>query len=387
MPCAAAQRCVEALLRLYAFRQDDAAASDLPLLDGRWGDDLFNPETLKQLGVKIGGMAECRGRCRRRPDGRRHHPRRRGAAWRGGGAARHYGNRLLGKLKGQRELSVDDAVLRLLALRQRQLLAVLATRGTPPPRRSAWPRRRIRAGARRCKPCNAVARIPSGPRSTPAPACRTASARRRWTNCRPNCEADQLPLHHAAHTGTDRRIAGRAARWRPMPRVHSVASMISNPPSPSAPAAHPETGDDRAEQRFEPISSDTRVALRAPARGSARTWRTAWRIAPDTACRTRSPAPPAAPAVRPAATRRAGCSPPQRLHSAPRQRQCRDFPAGRRSPGQADQHRAQQRGGQHQRIAEIERQLRPAGQQPDARQRQRAGEEQRCAAGAAAAIP
>ncbi|HCJ30413.1 MAG TPA: DUF3482 domain-containing protein, partial [Pseudomonas sp.] len=41
----------------------------------------------------------------------------------------HYGNRLLGKLKGQRELTVDDAVLRLLALRQRQLLAALAARG------------------------------------------------------------------------------------------------------------------------------------------------------------------------------------------------------------------------------------------------------------------
>ncbi len=49
------QRCVEALLKLYAFRPQDAAASDLPLLDGRWGDDLFNPETLKQLGVRVGG--------------------------------------------------------------------------------------------------------------------------------------------------------------------------------------------------------------------------------------------------------------------------------------------------------------------------------------------
>ena len=29
---------------LYAFRRDDAHASDLPLLDGRWGDDLFNPK-------------------------------------------------------------------------------------------------------------------------------------------------------------------------------------------------------------------------------------------------------------------------------------------------------------------------------------------------------
>ena len=49
------QACVEALLRLYAFRKEDASAADLPLLDGRWGDDLFNPETLKQLGIKVGG--------------------------------------------------------------------------------------------------------------------------------------------------------------------------------------------------------------------------------------------------------------------------------------------------------------------------------------------
>ena len=42
-----------------------------------------------------------------------------------GGSAqtlRNYGQRLKGKLKGQRELTVDDAVLRLLALRQQQLL-------------------------------------------------------------------------------------------------------------------------------------------------------------------------------------------------------------------------------------------------------------------------
>ena len=49
----------------------------------------------------------------------------------GGGAqtARHYGNRILGKLRGERELTVDDAVLRLLALRQGQLLKALAARG------------------------------------------------------------------------------------------------------------------------------------------------------------------------------------------------------------------------------------------------------------------
>ncbi|MCF5613731.1 GTPase/DUF3482 domain-containing protein, partial [Pseudomonas syringae] len=49
------QQCVEALLKLYSFRKDDVSTSDLPLMDGRWGDDLFNPETLKLMGVRVGG--------------------------------------------------------------------------------------------------------------------------------------------------------------------------------------------------------------------------------------------------------------------------------------------------------------------------------------------
>ncbi|MHB0818661.1 GTPase/DUF3482 domain-containing protein [Stutzerimonas stutzeri] len=129
------QACVEALLRLYAFRKGDAAAADLPLLDGRWGDDLFNPETLKQLGVKVGGGMAAGAAAGAGVDlmvgGITLGAAALLGALAGGGAqtARHYGNRLLGKLKGQRELTVDDAVLRLLALRQRQLLTTLAARG------------------------------------------------------------------------------------------------------------------------------------------------------------------------------------------------------------------------------------------------------------------
>ncbi|MEE4461966.1 DUF3482 domain-containing protein, partial [Azotobacter chroococcum] len=129
------QRCVEALLRLYAFRPEDAAAADLPLAGGRWGDDLFNPETLKQLGVKIGGGLAAGAAAGAGVDllvgGLTLGAAALLGALAGGGAqtARHYGNRILGKLRGERELSVDDAVLRLLALRQRQLLAALAARG------------------------------------------------------------------------------------------------------------------------------------------------------------------------------------------------------------------------------------------------------------------
>lgn len=129
------QRCVEALLALYAFRADAAEAGALPLLDGRWGDDLFNPETLKRLGVQLGGGLAAGAAAGAGID------LLLGGLSLGAGAAlgalaggawqtlRHYGGRLRGKLSGQRELTVDDAVLRLLALRQRQLLAALERRG------------------------------------------------------------------------------------------------------------------------------------------------------------------------------------------------------------------------------------------------------------------
>jgi hypothetical protein len=129
------QRCVEAMLRLYTFRQDDAAASDLPLMDGRWGDDLFNPETLRQMGVQVGGGFAAGAAAGAGIDlmvgGLTLGAATLLGALAGGGAqtARLYGGRLLGKLRGERELTVDDAVLRLLAVRQRMLLEALIARG------------------------------------------------------------------------------------------------------------------------------------------------------------------------------------------------------------------------------------------------------------------
>ncbi|WP_437880187.1 GTPase/DUF3482 domain-containing protein [Pseudomonas sp. LRF_L74] len=129
------QGCVEALLRLYAFRKDDARASELPLAGGRWGDDLFNPETLRQLGVKVGGGMAAGAAAGAGIDLLVGGITLGGAALlgalAGGGlqTARNYGGRLLGKLRGQRELTLDDGVLRLLALRQRHLLAALGARG------------------------------------------------------------------------------------------------------------------------------------------------------------------------------------------------------------------------------------------------------------------
>ncbi|QVI75089.1 GTPase/DUF3482 domain-containing protein [Pseudomonas syringae] len=129
------QQCVEALLKLYAFRKGDVSSSDLPLMDGRWGDDLFNPETLKLMGVRVGGGVAAGAAAGAGVDLMVGGVTLGAAALVGaiaGGAlstARSYGGRLLGKLKGRRELTVDDAVLRLLALRQRHLLLALGVRG------------------------------------------------------------------------------------------------------------------------------------------------------------------------------------------------------------------------------------------------------------------
>ncbi|MDI3513693.1 MAG: hypothetical protein PWP40_922 [Rhodocyclaceae bacterium] len=129
------QACVDALLRLYRFRPDDARMNALPLTDGRWDDDLFNPETLRQMGVRLGtgaaagaaagvgidlmtggltlGAAAALGALA-------------GGLWQTFG---HYGERIAARLRGHRELTVDDAILRIVALRQRELLAALEGRG------------------------------------------------------------------------------------------------------------------------------------------------------------------------------------------------------------------------------------------------------------------
>jgi hypothetical protein len=129
------QACVDALLALYRFRSDDVDAGQLPLIDGRWEDDLFHPETLRMLGVKIGGGAAAGAAAGVGIDlmvgGVTLGAAAALGALIGGGwqALRHLGDRLLGKLTGRIELTVNDVILRLLALRQLHLLAALESRG------------------------------------------------------------------------------------------------------------------------------------------------------------------------------------------------------------------------------------------------------------------
>jgi hypothetical protein len=127
--------CVQALLALYNFRAHDYAADLLPLAGQRWSMDLFHPQAIKEAGVRMGvgvaagamagatvdlllagislGTAALIGAAA-------------GGMWQG---IDRFGKRLGGKLRGYREISVDDAVLRLLALRQRALIEALERRG------------------------------------------------------------------------------------------------------------------------------------------------------------------------------------------------------------------------------------------------------------------
>lgn len=131
-----AQRGVDALLALYGFREGDAAEAPLPQLAGRWTMDLFNPEALKQAGVRLGKGAAVGAAIGVAADlavggislGA-------GAALGGaiGGALAQgwgpLGRQLANRLRGVHELTVEDSVLFVLADWQLQLLRALEQRG------------------------------------------------------------------------------------------------------------------------------------------------------------------------------------------------------------------------------------------------------------------
>ncbi|HEY9461380.1 MAG TPA: GTPase/DUF3482 domain-containing protein [Paralcaligenes sp.] len=128
-------QCVRALLKRYNFHIHDFPAHSLPLKGERWGMDLFHPQALKDVGIHVTkglaagamagaaidaftaglslGSATLIGATA-------------GGLWQG---IDRLGKRVLGRLKGYRELSVDNNVLELLALRQIHLLQALERRG------------------------------------------------------------------------------------------------------------------------------------------------------------------------------------------------------------------------------------------------------------------
>src|SRR3546814_6563305 len=112
----------------------DVCSSDL-LQGERCGMDLFHPQALKDAGLNVGkgaaagavagvtvdiftaglsmGAAALTGAAV-------------GGLWQG---AEHLGKRIMGRLRGWRELSVDDAVLKLLQIGQMSLIQAREQRG------------------------------------------------------------------------------------------------------------------------------------------------------------------------------------------------------------------------------------------------------------------
>jgi GTPase SAR1 family protein len=129
------QQCVDALLELYRFHLDDYAIEALPIDNGHWGMDLFNPASMKQFGIRAGGGAAAGGMAGLAVDAMA------GGASLGAGAAigaaigalwsssRTHGKRLADRVRGFTELRVNDETLRLLAVRQIELVQALLRRG------------------------------------------------------------------------------------------------------------------------------------------------------------------------------------------------------------------------------------------------------------------
>lgn len=129
------QQCVVLLLQQFNFRSEDYLDEALPLEGEKWGMDLFSPQALKEAGIEVslgaatgaaagftvdlitGGLSLGAGTLAGAAAG---------GLWQG---AERYGRRLFERLRGYREVSLNDQVLRALAARQLTLLSALERRG------------------------------------------------------------------------------------------------------------------------------------------------------------------------------------------------------------------------------------------------------------------
>lgn len=142
-----AQRAVDALLALHGFRAGDAAEAPLPALQGREGMDLFDPEALRQTGVRLGQGAAVGAAVGAAADlavaGLSLGTGMALGGLIGGTLAQGWGplgRRLRSSLQGVRELQVEDPALYLMVDWQLRLLLALEQRGHGATARTDGPR-------------------------------------------------------------------------------------------------------------------------------------------------------------------------------------------------------------------------------------------------------
>jgi hypothetical protein len=122
-------------LSLYRFRPGDYLPGSLPIVDGKWGLDLFSPQSMVSFGVTTGSGAATGALAGLAVDVMVGGITLGAAAATGAaiggliGAAGSRGREVVDRLRGYTELRVDDRTLDLLALRQLALVRALLARG------------------------------------------------------------------------------------------------------------------------------------------------------------------------------------------------------------------------------------------------------------------
>lgn len=135
------QACTDTLLELYRFGREDYDEEALPAAEAHGRTDVFEPEALRHYGLKASGYAAVGASAGAAVDiGTGGLSLGAGtltgaAIGAGAGLARSAGDRLIGRMRGRERLLVDDAVLRLLMIRNLSLLAELIRRGHGSPQR------------------------------------------------------------------------------------------------------------------------------------------------------------------------------------------------------------------------------------------------------------
>lgn len=132
----AARRSIDALLAIYGFRESDADDAVLPWVAGRWEDDLFNAETLRDAGKALGKGAAFGAAIGLTADialaglslgaGTALGAALGGMASQGWGQV---GRKMLNKARGVHELTLENEVLFVLAGHMGHLLRALEQRG------------------------------------------------------------------------------------------------------------------------------------------------------------------------------------------------------------------------------------------------------------------
>lgn len=159
----AEQHCVETLLQLFRFDLDAYSPPTLPLSQGRWALDPFDPETLRRYGIGTGSAAAAGGMAGLAVDAMTGFMSLGAAAALGAGigaawnTARTFGQPWLDRVRGHQQLQLDDTTLALLATRQLLLLSALLRRGhasTAPVTAGTaqgWPSAAVRTATLRCR--------------------------------------------------------------------------------------------------------------------------------------------------------------------------------------------------------------------------------------------